>query len=410
MPAICLYFKVHQPYRLKQYTPTDVTVNHCYEDQYADETIINQVADSSYLPVNEIIAGLLKKNKDQFKITYSISGVILELLQRYRPDVISSFKQLTKTGCIEILAETYYHSLSSIHSKNEFQRQVKQHADLIKKVFGLEPVVFRNTELIHNNGLAKYMAGLGFKGILCEGIARILKGRSVNNVYAAPDNGDFGLLLRNATLSDDIAFRFDDNNWSEYPLTADKFAEWIHAHPANTEVINLFLDYETFGIHKKKDTGIFDFIKALPEAVLSNSNFTFSTPSEVLENYYPKDIYDVPQTISWEDKMKENCVWSENVMQNNSLKKIYSIESLALGSSCEKMLNTWGRLQAADYFYYMSEERSGSNAGKYMNPFNSAREAFQNYTNIITDFELELINNEISKTKKTSFTKAFGLF
>ena len=410
MSAICLYFKVHQPYRLKQYAPADIAINHCYEDDHADETIINQVVDEGYLPANEIIIELIKKNKGQFKISYSISGVTLELLQRYRPDVISSFQQLALTGSIEILSETYYHSLSSIHSRKEFQRQVEKHKDLVKKLFGLEPVVFRNTELIHNNGLAKYMAGLGFNGILCEGIERILKGRSVNNVYAAPGNGDFGLLLRNATLSDDIAFRFDDNSWNEHPLTADKFAEWIHAHPESAEVINLFMDYETFGIHKKKDTGIFEFMEALPQAVLSNSNFTFSTPSRVLENYYPKDIYDVPQTISWEDKSKENCVWSENAMQNNTLKKIYSIENIALHSGNEKMLNTWGRLQAADYFYYMNEERSGSNAAKYMNPFNSAQEAFQNYTNIITDFELELINNEISKTKKSTFTRAFGLF
>ena len=408
MPSLCLYFKVHQPYRLKKYSSTDVTVNHYYEDDKANEIAINEIADESYLPANKIILSAIEESERRFKVSYSISGVTLELLERYRPDVIKSFQELMATGCVEILAETYYHSLSSLHSKKEFQRQVENHTAIIKKIFGKYPMVFRNTALIHNNELAKSIAGLGFKGILCEGIERILQGRNVNKVYASPDNGDFGLLLRNSTLSDDIAFRFNDHNWSEHPLTACKFAEWIHSHPESAEVINLFMDYETFGIHKKESSGIFDFLKALPAAILSDPNFKFSTPSEALEMYYPKDIYDAPQTISWEDKGKENCVWTENAMQNNTLKKIYHLEKIALRSNSERMINTWGKLQAADYLYHMGEGNNGENEKK-MNPFNSVQEAYQNYTNIITDFELILINNEINKSKKNSFTAAFGL-
>jgi alpha-amylase len=405
MPFVSLYFKVHQPYRLKQYKPTDVTINHCYEDAVADQKMISRVADECYLPANEIIHNLILLNKGKFKISYSISGVTLELLERYRPDVLASFKKLTATGCVELLGETYYHSLSSLHSRKEFLRQVEKHANLIQEIFNQQPVVFRNTELVHNNDLAKVISSMGFKGVLCEGVEKVLQGRSINKIYASPENGDFGLLLRNAALSDDIAFRFADETWSEHPLTADRFAAWIHSHPEGTEAINLFMDYETLGIHKKENTGIFSFLKELPQAVHANNKFSFGTPSDVLEQYYPMDIYHAPSTISWEDKNSDNCVWSENMMQNNMLRKIYAIENLVHASGCEKMKDIWGRLQAADYFYYMRE-----NEGKYCNPFNSAKEAFQNYTNIITDFELMLINNQISKFKKYSSASIAGLF
>ena len=207
-------------------------------------------------------------------------------------------------------------------------------------------------------------------------------------------------------MSDDIAFRFDDVNWSEHPLTADKFAEWLHVHPQETDVINLMMDYETFGIHKKTDSGIFEFLKALPSAVLANDNFIFSTPSEVLDTNYPKDVYDVPATVSWEDKTNASCIWCENMMQNNTLKKIYSLENMVLGSDSEKAIDMWGRLQAADYFYYMSEESCKATAYKYNNPFSTPEEAFQNYSNIVADLEIALIEQEISRRKKTSARKS----
>jgi alpha-amylase len=412
MTSFCLYFKVHQPYRLKKYQLKDVDVNHCYEDAEADKAAIDFAADKCYLPANEIIYRSVKEHKGKFRISFSISGTTLELLQVYRPDVIDSFKRLVATGCVEILAETYYHSLSFLHSKKEFQRQIEKHSALVKEIFNTGPAVFRNTELIYNNDLARFISGLGFRGLLCEGVERILQGRTVNNLYAAPDNGDFGLLLRNTALSDDIAFRFDDANWSEHPLTADKFANWLHAYPVNTDVINLFMDYETFGIHKKQESGIFDFLDALPAAVLANKNFQFSTPSAVLQEYYPTDIYSAAKTISWEDRSDVNCVWCENVMQNNTLKKIYSIENMVMNSNCSKVIDTWGRLQAADHFYYMREETTESDNSKYHNPFSSAKEAFQNYNNILIDFEISLIKNNISSTKKSTGLRlpAFNLY
>lgn len=407
MTSVCVYFKVHQPYRLKKYEPKDVDILHCYEDAEADSQAINYAADHCYLPANALLLKKITEHKGNFKVSFSISGTMIELLEKYRPDVIRSFRKLFATGCVEILGETYYHSLSSLHSKKEFQRQVQRHSAMIREVFGSGPVVFRNTELIHNNELAKFIAGLGFKGLLCEGSARILQGRTPNKVYASPENGEFGILLRNTALSDDIAFRFDDPAWSEHPLTAEKFASWIHAHPEKTEVINLFMDYETIGIHKTADSGIFDFIDTLPLLVLNNDHFCFSTPSAVLDLYYPKDIFNSPQTISWEDKSDNNCVWNSNTMQNNAVKKIYSIESMVISNSCPDMIDIWGRLQAADHFYYMQEQKEEGN--KYSNPFASAEMAFQHYTNILIDFEISSIKKNLHRSKK-SFVQSLPAF
>jgi alpha-amylase len=405
MTSVCLYFKVHQPYRLKEYRMKGVDTPYCYEDLAADEKSIHHLADNCYLPANKIIKELIHAHKGKFSITFSISGIAIELFQKHRPDVIDSFKELVKTGYVEVSGETYYHSLSSLHSKKEFARQVKKHSETIKQVFEIVPHIFRNTELIYNNQLAKEIADLGFKGILCEGVQRILRVRTPNQLYKAPGNDLLNLFLRNASLSDDIAFRFDDANWDKYPLTAEKFAEWLYIHPKETDLINLMLDYETFGIHKKAGSGIFEFLQALPGTVLANDNFIFSTPSVALKNYTSKDVYDVPGTISWEDGERSPGIWFENRRQNNTLKKIYSIEKMVLENGEKKAMDTWGRLQAAEYFYYMSEESIKAAAYQYHNPFSTPEEAFQNYCNIIADFEIALIEKEIAGRKKT-FSRA----
>ena len=382
-----------------------VDAPYSYEDTGADERSINHLADNCYLPANKLIKELISEYREKFRITFSISGTALELFQKHRPDVLTSFKKLAETGHVEILAETYYHSLSFLHSKKEFQRQVKKHSKAVKEIFGIETSVFRNTELVYSNNLTKEIAELGFKGILCEGMQRILHGRIAGQLYKSPGEQNINLFLRNASLSDDIAFRFDDMNWDKHPLTAEKFAEWLHVHPKETEVINLMLDYETFGVHKKTDSGIFDFLKALPGTVLANNEFVFSSPSVVLNNYSAKDIYDVPSTISWEEGTTSTNAWFENMRQNNTLKKIYSIERMALDSGNEKAIEIWGRLQSADYFYYMSEESSKAAAYQYHNPFSTPEEAFQNYSNIVADFEIALIEKEIAGRKK-SFSRA----
>ena len=301
MPSVSLGFKVHIPYRLKRFIPGEVGTYGNWFDEQAGKEAVDKLSDECYLPANRIIHSLIKQHNSDFKIAFSFSGTALELLQRHRPDVLRSFSQLVNTGCVEIFSETYYHSLSWLYSKNEFKRQVRKHDDLIKLVFGIEPAVFRNTELIYSNELARFIADLGYKGILCEGLERILKGRTPNQIYAAPDpdgyQDDFGLLLRNVRLSDDIAFRFDDPTWNEQPLTADKYAQWLHDQKENMCNINLFFDYETFGIHKKHSSGIFEFLKHLPAAILANKDWKFTTPSGALESCYPKDIYNVPKII-----------------------------------------------------------------------------------------------------------------
>lgn len=246
---------------------------------------------------------------------------------------------------------------------------------------------------------------MNFKGILCEGVAPVLQGRSSNMLYKAP--GGLPILLRNARLSDDIAFRFDDPNWCEQPLTAAKFADWLHGHPRDTEVINLFMDYETFGVHKESATGIFDFLKALPAEVLKKEGFCFRLPSEVLAQNIPGDEYDVINTISWDNKGDAACVWSENVMQHNMLRKIYSLEHTVFAAEDAEAIDAWGRLQSADHFYYMT----GKN-GRYLNPYSSEQEACDQYQQVINNFEISLIRKGLAHLKKSVRTKhqAYGIY
>jgi alpha-amylase len=403
MPSVSLSFKVHIPYRLKKFAAGSVGAYETWFDEQACRSAVDKLADECYLPANQVIHSLIRENKTKFNIAFSISGTAIELLQKHRPDVINSFRQLAKTGCVEFFSETYYHSLSWLHSKNEFQRQVQLHHDLIRLLFGIEPVVFRNTELIYNNELAKLISEMGYKGILCEGLETILNGRSPNHTYASPGNGDFGLLLRNVRLSDDIAFRFDDSGWNEQPLTAEKYAGWLHNQHETTCTVNLFLDYETFGIHKKAGSGILQFLNHLPSAVLSNEDWMFVTPSAALGNCYPKDIYDVPEAISWEDKEMVSCVWSENMMQNNTLRKIYSLENMVNRSTMPGAMEWWGSLQSADHFYYMCNDgRTESDTYRLLNPFKSGEEAFENYKNAVADFEIKLIQHGLNEIKNKS--------
>jgi alpha-amylase len=276
------------------------------------------------------------------------------------------------------------------------------HHQKIQDTFDCEPVVFKNTELIYNNELAGFIAAMGYKGILCEGLESILNGRTPNQTYTAPANDKLGVLLRNTRLSDDIAFRFDDITWSDQPMTAEKFAGWIHGHEGNSNIINLYFDYETFGIHKKKRTGIFEFLQNLPALILSRENWIFKTPSEVLQDGFPKDIFDAPQIISWQNKSFENCIWSENAMQRNALHKIYQIENTVLRSSCARSLKYWGHLQSADHFQRMSEKGSGINGViSDLNEYQSADEIYRQYKDRVTAFELHLIQQGLEAFRET---------
>lgn len=405
MTSVCLYLRVHQPFRLKAYSMKGSAQAFQHGDAEADQRSIDELADRCYLPANALIASLIRQFPD-FKLSFSISGTAIDLFSRYRPDVLASFRELAATGHVEMLAETYYHSLASLYSRSEFRRQVTLHRDRTKDLFGLRPSVFRNTELIHSNSIGAEISDLGFRGILAEGVSRILQGRSPNQVYALPQRPETAILLRNATLSDDIAFRFDDINWDQFPLTAEKFAEWLQLHPGDTTVINLLLDYETFGIHKAASSGIFDFLGALPAAIQRHDNLQFSLPSTILTNAVTADQYDVPNPTSWEEDQQVPA-WFEQVRQNNTLRKIYSLEKMVLGSASDQVLENWGHLQASDYFYYMAAESALAAAYQYHNPFSTPEEAFHNYTNIVADFEIGLIEKEIARRKKYFSRAAF---
>jgi alpha-amylase len=412
MPSVSLSFKVHIPYRLQKIDPTSIGQGNNYFDTLANKAAADRFSDECYLPANKILFSLIKKYNGKFKVAFSFSGTAIEILQEHRPDVIKSFGQLAKTGCVEFFAENYYNSLSWMYSRGEFIRHVEKHHDLIKELFGCEPRVFRNTELIYSNQLANYIASIGYKGVFCEGLGKILNGRSPDRTYAAPDCGDFGVLLRNVRLSDDIAFRFDDPVWNEYPLTAEKFAGWVHSQNEKSSCINLFFDYETLGIHKKRATGIFDFLEHLPAEILKDEAWSFVTPFEAIDNCYPRDIYDVPKTVSWENNERESCVTTENIMQNNTLHKIYSIETMVKNSDIPGALERWGRLQSADHFYYMCRDgRTANDIYRSLNPFTTAEEAYENYKNAVMDFEIKIIQKELNQIKESkSYSHTANLY
>jgi alpha-amylase len=386
MTSISLGFRIHQPLPLQNSN----------SGGEATGRLLNILAEESYLPANKILLKQIHLHTGKFKVSFSISGTMIEQLKKYRPDVLQSFRELAETGCVDFYAETYYNSLSWLYSKKEFQKQVLKHTELIEETFKIKPSVFRNTELIYNNQLATFIAGLGYKGILCEGIERILKGRNINQQYAAPDNGDFPVLLRNVSLSDDIAFRFDDAQWNENPLTANKYTGWL-SNSKNACCINLFFDYETFGIHKLRKTGIFTFLEEIPAEVLKNEDFIFVTAAEAADNCYPKGIYDVPRTISWEDKTEDCCVFTGNAHQHNMLHKIYSLEQTVLSTENNETMEDWRHLQSADYFYYMSERgRKDKDAYKMFNPYGNADCAYKRYRDVLLDFEIGLIKKNIA--------------
>lgn len=399
MPSVCFYFQVHQPFRLKQYSFFNIGNDHQYDDEKLNISILNKVADKCYIPTNKIMLELIKKNENKFKIAYSISGVALEQFEKYRPDVLESFIELSRTGCVEFLSETYYHSLSYLYSKNEFVRQVEKHKAKMVEYFNQSPKVFRNTELIYSNELAAFVAEMGYKGILCEGVDWLLNGRSPNFLYTPPNNNEMTCLLKNYRLSDDIAFRFSNQDWSEYPLTASKFAGWIHKYENISDTINLFMDYETFGEHQWEGTGIFDFLKHLPEEILKNKKFNFKTPSEVIEGYKPAGIYDVHNVVSWADTERDLSAWISNSMQEETLNKIYNLEEEIMKLDNKEILELWSRLQISDHFYYMCTKYWGDGVvHKYFSPYNSPYDSYIYFINVLSDLELLINQQNLEKT------------
>jgi len=399
MPSICFYFQVHQPFRIKNYSFFDIGENHFYEDDKKNIEILNKVADKCYLKANKKMLELIHRHNGKFRISYSISGVAIEQFEKYRPDVLQSFIDLSATGCVEFLSETYSHSLSFIYSKNEFVRQVNKHAEIIKKYFNQVPMVFRNTELIYNNELASFIDNMGYKGIVCEGVDWLLNGRSPDFIYRSVNDCKIKVLLKNHRLSDDIAFRFSDKGWKEFPLTADKFKTWVHNMAGNGETVNLFMDYETFGEHQWESTGIFNFLDHLPGEILQHSDFDFKTPSEIIAMYPARDIYDAHNFTSWADTERDLSAWLSNSMQVESAKRIYSLERDIMACGDIELIRTWERLQTSDHFYYMCTKFwNDGDVHKYFSPFDSPYDAYMFFMNVFSDLECT-VKNKLRKIK-----------
>ena len=411
--SICLYFQVHQPTRLRLYRFFDIGKDSHYYDDFANRTILRRVAQKCYLPMNKLMLELINQYKGKFKIAYSISGSALEQFRRFAPEVIESFKALAATGKVEFLAETYYHSLASLDSESEFRHQVQKHAALIEELFGVKPVTVRNTELIYSNSIGEQVYEMGYKTMLTEGARHIMGWQSPNYVYTSETQPKLKLLLRNYSLSDDIAFRFSNKGWNMWPLTAEKYVNWMKESAKEGDIVNLFMDYETFGEHQSEESGIFDFMKALPGAVLEDGTFGFATPAEIVKKYKPVSDIAVEDPISWADEERDVTAWLGNELQSEAYAKVYAMkEKLAIVND-EDLYADWGHLQESDHFYYMCTKFfSDGEVHKYFNPYDTPYEAFINYMNVISDFQIRLdekraaldvketVNKEIKKAKK----------
>ena len=391
MPSVCFYFQLHQPARLRRYSVFD-TDRH-YFDEYKNAEIIRKVARRCYLPTNQLLLEMIRAGDGNFRVAFSLSGIVIEQLQQSTPEVLDSFKKLAATGCVEFLSETYYHSLAYLYSRDEFRLQVEQHRVRIKELFDQQPRVFRNTELIYNNELAQLVAHMGYEACLCEGADAVLGLRSPNYVYSAPGRPVPGgkplvLLPKNYRLSDDIAFRFNNPKWEQYPLTAEKFARWIGQIAGHGDTCNLFMDYETFGEHQPHESGIFDFLRQLPGEVLKLKDCYFLTPSQLIDWHKPHDTLDVPHVTSWADSDRDLSAWLGNAMQSNALHELYKLETKIKARGDENLLNDWRLLGASDHFYYMSTKHWADGAvHRYFSPYESPYDSYINFMNVLDNLQ-----------------------
>jgi alpha-amylase len=389
--AICFYFQVHQPFRLKRYRFFDLGHDHYYYDDFSNESILRKVADKCYLPANKIIMDLIQKNKGKFKVAFSLSGIVINQFRLYAPEVLESFKELAETGMVEFLSETNAHSLASLRSRDQFKKQVESHREMMKTYLGVETTSFLNTELIYSDQIGSWIADMGFKAILTEGAKHILGWKSPNYLYCNAINPRLKVLLRNFVMSDDIAFRFSNRSWSAWPLTADKYASWINKLAPKSELLNIFIDYETFGEHNWKETGIFDFLQHLPGAIIKKTPFKFMTPSEVADSLQPVSAISVPSPISWADEERDITAWLGNELQVAALDKLYELSDKVLKCNDEQMNRDWEYLQSSDHFYYMATKFFSDGAvHAYFNPYETPYDAFMNYMNVLGDFEIRL--------------------
>ena len=399
--SICLYFQVHQPTRLRLYRFFDIGKDSHYYDDFANRMILKRIAQNCYLPMNRVLLDAIKESNGAFKVAFSITGSAIEQFDRYAPEVLDSFRELAATGSVEFICETYYHSLAALTAPAEFKHQVQKHQAAVEEYFGVKPVTFRNTELIYSDSIGKAVYDLGFKTMLTEGARHIMGWRSPNYIYTDEMQPKLKLLLRNYSLSDDIAFRFSNRGWEDWPLTTEKYVDWLKASVAEGgDIVNLFMDYETFGEHQSADSGIFDFMRYLPKAVLSDGTFEFVTPARAARKHKAIGDISVPESISWADEERDITAWLGNELQKDAFTKLYALtEKLSLLGD-PVLWSDFGHLQESDHLYYMCTKFfSDGEVHKYFNPYDTPYEAFINYMNVLSDFEIRV--NEAYELKES---------
>jgi glycoside hydrolase family 57, candidate alpha-glycosidase len=386
MKSVCFYFKIHQPYRLKRYRFFDIGNDHYYYDDFADDEIITRVAQNSYIPMAETLLQMIKNSNREFKCSISISGIAIEQLQMYVPECIDKLRQLADTGCVEFLSGTYSHSLASLEDPEEFMREVKAHDDLIYRLFGQKPKVFANTELIYDDDIAMLVASMGFKTTLTDGAKHILGWKSPNYVYRAATAPNLKLLLTNDKLAEDVTMNFNNPEWDEYPLTADKYVNWIASLPEEEQVVNLLMSMDTFGTFLPAGTGIFEFMKALP-VFGKEKGIQFTTPSEAVAKLKPVDELSIPYPISGIDEARDVSAWKGNELQREALRKLYAVAERVSLCNDRRLKQDWEYLQSSDHFYYMSTKNMADGASHAaFSPYDSPFAAFTNYMNVLADF------------------------
>jgi alpha-amylase len=410
MLTICPYFHVHQPFRIKKYRIFDIGNDHEYFNDESgtdldNKWIMEKVANKSYIPTTEVLQELLDRHPE-FKFALSFSGVVLDQMEEYTPDVLDRFKRLVDSGRVELLADTYHHSLAFFYSEREFGRQVAQHRKTLKRIFNApDPKVFRHTELCYNNDLAHWAEKNGYLGIMAEGWDPVLGWRSPNYLYHPKGHNKIKVLLKNYRLSDDIAFRFGNKNWEGWPLSAEKYADWVFSHHGDGNTINLFMDFETFGEHQWEDTGIFDFMRELPNKLLQHPDVSFKTPSETIESYPAVGEIDVEGVLTWADTERDLTAWLGNDIQQSSIRALYDMEEEVMRTGDKELIEDWRRLQTSDHFYYMCTKwDSDGDVHKYFSPYESAYDAHIAFMNALNDMRIRLSKtesgNKIIKTKR----------
>lgn len=386
MKAICFYFQIHQPFRLKRYRFFDIGNDHYYYDDFANDDIITNIAERSYIPAAETLLKMIEDSKGKFHCAISITGVALEQCEQYVPQFVDILKKLADTGCVEFLSETYAHSLASLTDLEEFESQVKAHDEKLFQLFGVKPKVLRNTELIYFDDLAPQIASMGYKGVITEGAKHILGWKSPNYVYSSVSAPKLKILLKNDKLSDDITFRFSDHEWSEYPLTADRYIDWIASTPKEEQVINLFMNLETFGQMQSRETGIFQFLEALPRFA-EEKGISFVTPTDVVSKIKPTAPLSVVHPISWADEARDTSAWLGNKLQNEAFNKLYAIAERVRLCDDRRLKQDWLYLQASDHFFYMSTKHcNDGQVHSLFSPYETPFQAFTNYMNVLADF------------------------